>query len=182
MGGTGDGVAGTFRASQRRIVFLSDGAATAVAAAAAAGAPTCETTCSRHGGRSGGGSGGSGGGGGGGGGGGDGSGGGGGDGGDGGGGLYPIVPHTRPSRMRASFSKSTDRSRPSSRRESSRTRSIRATRLVGKPWGHSLQLIYLEGGNRRIPREYNPRRVVVVVLVLLPPPQPLRPASRYRVP
>ena len=61
MGGTGDGVAGTFRASQRRIVFLSDGAATAVAAAAAAGAPTCETTCSRHGGRSGGGSGGSGG-------------------------------------------------------------------------------------------------------------------------
>lgn len=45
MKGTGDGVAGTFRASQRRIVFLSDGAATAVAAA---GAPTCETTCSRH--------------------------------------------------------------------------------------------------------------------------------------
>lgn len=67
---------------------LSDGAATAVAAAAAAGAPACETTCSRRGSRSGG----------------------------GGGGLYLTVSHIRPSRIRASFSKSTDRSRPSSPR------------------------------------------------------------------
>lgn len=86
MGGTGDGIAGTFRASQRRIVLLSDGAATAVAAAAAAGTPTCETTCSRRDSRS-------------------------------GGGLYlTVISHIRPSRMRASFSKSTDRSRPSSPR------------------------------------------------------------------
>lgn len=89
MGGTGDGIAGTLRASQRRIALLSDGAATA---AAAAGAPTCETTCSRRraSSRSGGGGGG-----------------------DGGGDLYLTVSHICPSRMRASFSKSTDRSRPS---------------------------------------------------------------------